>query len=222
VAHNHLDACPSLESGRFEDCSCLAEEIRYITLAKWSLGIFSLESLGGYFSGSIALMSDSLHVLVDGTENIVNAIVSRLSRQSDREMRLRKRGGVISALLLLIAGGWIVVEGINRISSPHKVEWYMTLVAVLGLGGNLVQRWIHQKAPKEHRNIQHFFQDLHIWGDILSSLAVILGGTVMLATENLYWVDGALSIIIGIWIIIITTMRLFGKKHQCGDHPHHH
>lgn len=226
MAHDHLDACPSLSSGLPQDCSCAQEEKRYTDLAKLSLGLFAFEIIGGLLSGSMALMSDALHVLVDGTESVVNAVISFLSRHSDNEADLRAFGGKISALLLLLASTWIIYEGLERFHSPHPVEWYMVVIAVIGLGVNLFQRYILWKAPREHRNIQHFWQNMHLWGDIASSLAVIVGGVIMWTTNGFYWIDGLLSIGIGIWLVALTGGRLIGinlHQHQhgsCCGHDH--
>ncbi len=224
---NHLNACPALRTGTERDCSCSSEESRYLTLAKWSLCLFVSEFLGGWFSGSLALMSDALHVLVDGAENFVSAIVSRFARQGDED-RVRKIGGTISAMLLLFASLWIIHEGMERISNPHKVEWYMIVIAFIGLLVNLLLWKIHHDAPDEHRNITHLWQDWHLLSDISASVAVIIGGVIMLIADGQYWIDGIISVGIGTWIALFTITRLlgFGLHHHhksnggCHDHQH--
>ena len=186
---------------------------------------FLFEFIGGFISGSIALISDSLHVLLDGTENIVSAIVSNLSKKRDDEVRLRKIGGRVSAFLLLFAGSVIVYEGIERIMMPHKVEWYMVPIAVIGLCVNLWQIYLHQEAPEEHRNQTYFWQNRHLWSDTLASIAVILGGLVMSISGGLYWIDGVLSLGIGLLIMMLTVAKIFGVElhsHSHDGHNHDH
>lgn len=225
MEENHLSACPSIDTGNNEDCSCPTEENRYLTLAKWSLYLFVFELTGGYFSGSLALMSDALHVLVDGTENFVSAIVSRFARQGNEE-RVRMIGGMTSALLLLLAATWIIREGWERMMNPQKVEGYMVIVATIGLLVNLLQWRIHHEAPGEHRNVTHLWQDRHLLSDISASIAVILGGTLMLLTDGWYWVDGVLSVGIGAWIVVFTVSRMLGfglhdhDHSNCSEHEH--
>ncbi len=218
MAQNHLNSCPSIESGQSQDCSCEKEAAHYLNLAKWSFGLFLFEIVGGLISGSMALMSDGVHVLADGTENIINIVVSRLSRESDNEEQIRKIGGAISGLLLFVMGLWIIYEGWGRFVSPHKVEWYMTFIAIGGLGANLRMQWLHSKALLEHHNVQHFWQSRHLWSDIGASIAVIIGGFLMLTSEGLYWIDGVLSIAIGLLIITFTGAKLLGVK----LHSHNH
>lgn len=220
MAHNHLEACPSLASGISEDCSCDKEVGHYLKLAKWSFGLFLFEFIGGLFSGSMALVSDSLHVLLDGTENIVSAVVSKLSRKHKNEKKMRVIGGRVSALLLLIAGSVIVYEGWERIVTPHEVEWYMTVIATVGLCVNLLQMYIHQEVAKEHRNQTHFWQSRHLWSDISASIAVIVGGLIMSVSGGLYWIDGVLSIGIGILIMTLTGLKLLGVDAHSHSHEH--
>ena len=216
----HLTKCPSNSTGLSEDCSCDREVSHYLNLAKWSFGLFVFELVGGLFSNSMALISDAFHVLADGTENMINVFVSRLSRTKRDEERVRKIGGAISGYLLLFMGALIVYEGWERLVEPHEVRWYMTFIAIVGLGVNLRQRWIHNQALPEHKNNQHFWQDRHLWSDILASIAVIIGGLIMLVSDGLYWIDGALSIAIGIWIVFLTGAKLFGFELHSHSHDH--
>jgi len=221
----HLIACPSNNSGLLEDCSCREEVTHYLSLAKLSFGLFVFEFIGGLFSGSMALISDSLHVLLDGAENIVSAIVSKFSQKHDNEALLRKIGGKVSALLLLIAGAVIIYEGWERILAPRKVEWYMTIIALIGLFVNLWQMNLHRKALEEHHNQTHSWQNWHLVSDIAASVAVFAGGVIMFIANGLYWIDGFLSVSIGILIVIFTSARLIGfelHSHQHDHHEHNH
>lgn len=220
VQTNHLEACPSVRSGVSKDCSCEKEMKHYLRLAKLSFSLFVFELLGGIFSGSMALVSDALHVLLDGTENIVSAIVSRLSLKGYDEKVVRDFGGKISALLLLFAGGGIVYEGFERILNPHEVEWYMVIIAIIGLTVNLWQKILHDKALEEHRNQTHFWQNRHIISDISASVAVVAGGLIMFFAEGLYWIDGVLSVGIGALIVFFTIAKLFGFELHKHDHAH--
>lgn len=225
---NHLSACPALGNGAAEDCSCVAEENRYLTLAKGSFILFAFEFVAGWFSGSLALRSDAVHVVVDGTENFVSVIVSRYARKGD-EARVRKTGAMISAVLLLFASAWIMYEGVERLTAPHEVSGYMVICAIIGLVVNIRLRKIHLEAPSEHRNITHAWQDWHLLSDISTSVAVIIGGFIMLLADGLYWIDGLLSFGIGAWIAFFTLARMLhldlhahpcNDKSDCSGHSH--
>lgn len=186
----------------------------------WSFGLFVVEFLGGYFSGSMALMSDALHVLLDGTENIVSAIVSFLARKNKDEEKMRRIGGAVSASLLLVAAGVIIHEGYERILEPKEVEQWMILVAIGGFAVNLRQMWLHNQAEDEHRNQTHWWQNMHLMSDAAASLVVIVGGAIMIVARGLYWIDGVLSVGIGGVIVMITIAKLFGIEIHHHSHSH--
>lgn len=218
TTQNHFTSCPSLTSGLLRDCSCNKEKKHYFTLAKISFGLFVFEFIGGFLSGSVALMSDALHVLFDGTENIISALVSYFALRGGNEHKMRNIGGKISALLLLLAAVCIVYEGYERITVPHEVEWYMVLVAFVGLCTNIWQKTIHNRALKEHRNQTHFWQNWHLMSDIAASVAVVIGGCIMLVVDKWYWIDGVLSVGIGFLILTFVVAKLFGFEiHSCGN-----
>jgi len=223
----HLEHCPAVVSGSSEDCSCDKEQLHYLKLAKISFGLFLFEIVGGWISGSMALMSDGLHVLMDGTENMISVLVSHLSRKGADEKKIRSAGAKVSASLLFFIACMITYEGYERIITPHHVEWYMTIVAIIGLGVNLWQRKIHQGALHEHQNVTHFWQDLHLLSDIATSVVVIIGGLVMLISGKWYWIDGVLSLGIGILIMTFTGAKFLGFEvhthhHEHGEGCHHH
>jgi len=223
TTHFHLDKCPSRETGSEIDCSCNQEKKHYLKLAGISFALFLGEFFGGLLSGSMALMSDSFHVLMDGTENMISVLVSRMARKGIDEQMVRSIGAKVSAALLFIIASSIVYEGYHRFLLPHKVEWYMVLIAIVGLVGNLIQRKIHQGALREHRNVTHFWQDMHLLSDIATSGVVIIGGLIMLITGGFYWIDGLLSVGIGLLIMTFTGARFVGVElHSHDGHEHKH
>lgn len=221
MIQTHLDECPYRGSGNPEDCSCEEEVTHYTTLAKYSLGLFLFEFIGGILSGSLALISDALHVLFDSIENIISIVVSKLSRTSANEKKIRTYAGKISATLLMIGGLIVAIEGYNRINNPHEINgWVMLFFTTIGLGVNLRQLYLHRKARDEHRNITHFWQDKHLISDTATSVAVLIGGIVILISEDWTWLDGALSLAIGTLIISFTIAKFCGLNIHTHDHEH--
>lgn len=217
----HLDKCPYRESGNPKDCSCEDEVAHYTTLAKYSLGLFLFEIIGGIFSGSLALISDALHVLFDSIENIISIAVSRMSRVSANEKMVREVAGKISAILLMIGGFIVAIEGYDRINNPHEINgWIMLFFTTVGLGVNVRQLYLHRNARDEHRNITHFWQDKHLISDTATSVAVLIGGIIILISEDWAWLDGALSLAIGILIILFTIAKFCGLNIHTHDHKH--
>lgn len=212
MEENHLDACPALVTEIWEDCSCEKEESHYLLLAKRVLILSVIELVGGFLSGSMALTSEGIHQLLDGTESIISAIVSRTARKSRNEKKLRRIGGIISALLLLFAAAWIIFEGAERIFTPQAVKWYMLPVVILGFVVTFLQRTIHGDALDEHKNLTHFWQDSHLLSDLFANGVIIVSGMVMLITGGLYWIDGIISICIGVLIFLFVGIRFFSSS----------
>ena len=218
---SHIEKCVSLKTGLSSDCRCDEEGSRYLQLAKYSFWLFAFELFFGFLTNSMALISDALHVLVDGSESIVSYGATKIARQSQNEEGVRRIAGYISGGLLFIAAVSILNEGAHRLFTPEEVSAWMILFAGIGLGVNFRQMFIHQSAPDEHRNLTHWWQDKHILSDTLASAGVVIGGFIILATGWMI-VDSILSIAIGIRILWMIGERFTQKDSGSSHHGHHH
>lgn len=221
MAHNHLDACPSLASGLSEDCSCDKEKEHYINLAKPVILVSALLYVGGILTGSGALISEATHQLFDSAESITNAIVSHFSRKWD-EKRARWWGVKIGAILLLIAGHLIISDGLERIQNPSPVSGWMTLFAIAGISLTFWLRKKHHGALKEHHNVNHILQDWHFLFDLAINGSVLIGGTIMWLKGGWYFIDGYLMITIGVVVGILALARIMGIEFHTHDHGNKH
>lgn len=228
MKNNHIAACQFLKTGRQSDCRCEEEVLHYMGLTMVSFGLFIVELLGGIFFGSLALISDSFHVLVDGSESFVSMIVSKRARTSTDEKMLRQRGGYLSALLLIGVALWIiVVEAPERITNPHEIHVeYMIALGLVGFVANLFMYFMHINAHEEHKNETHWWQELHIVVDTGASMLVVIGGFAIGIT-GLSVIDPILSFFLGGLILFVALRRLLVKPkdshdHFGHDHHHHH
>ncbi len=173
MPNGHIDACRYPQTGI---CSCKEESLRYRKLSMFSFSLFSLEIIGGLLTGSLALLSDAFHTLFDGAENILSAVIAHRARFTNDERRLRKIGGIISAILISVISWFILDEAVARLKDPSShMSGYAVFFAALALWINWKQYQIHEEAPDEHRNITHAWQKLHIVTDIGASIAALLG-----------------------------------------------
>ncbi len=208
----HLEACSYLATGTLSDCRCEQEAAHYMKLALVSLGLFLGELAGGLVTGSLALISDSFHVLVDGTENVVSVIVSRMARTNGDEFALRRRGGYASATLLVSVACIVLWEARERMYHPREL-YPQGMLAVAGLGFivNLFQLWLHKRVPNEHKNLTHGWQFAHLLSATLTSVAVIVTGLVVLRTGSTV-LDPLVSFGIGGAILIMAARRLVSSR----------
>lgn len=163
------------------------------------------EFAGGILSRSLALLSDSGHVLADVFAIGLSILTIRLGRKPHTSRRTFgwHRAEIFAALLngstLIIIALVIVYEAYGRILQPPQVQGTLVLaIALVGLVGNLGMARLLAGSRKASLNVRGAF--LHVVGDTLSSVAVIVGGVILVFTG--YWfVDPVIAVLIGILIL---------------------
>ncbi|MFV0644406.1 MAG: cation diffusion facilitator family transporter [Sphingomonadaceae bacterium] len=170
-----------------------------------------IEVVYGFLAGSMALIADAGHNLSDVFSLLLAWGASSLAKRSPtgRFTYGFKSSTIMAALanamLLLIALGMILVEAINRLSSPQPVAaGTVMVVAGIGIIINTVTALMFMRGGKHDINIRGAF--LHMAADALVSLGVVISGAIILWTGAM-WVDSVTSIIIVI-VIGIGTWRL--------------
>ncbi|NJD22774.1 MAG: cation transporter [Melioribacter sp.] len=161
--------------------------------------------IGGVISGSLALISDALHNFSDGIAVILSYIAIKLKQKdnSHRHTFGLKRAEILAAVInsavLIIIYFFLFYEAISRFLEPHKIEAVtMTIVAFIGLVANIIGTLLLKRDSKDSINIRSSY--VHLLGDSVSSVAVILGG-IAIALWNVVWIDPLLTVLIGIYII---------------------
>lgn len=172
--------------------------------------ILAGEVVGGYLSNSLALLSDAGHMVTDALAIALGFVAARISkRPSDKNATLGyQRVGVLAALInglsLLVIAAFIFYEAYERLMLPPSIDIPVMLgIAVLGLAGNLVMAFILGHSH-EDLNVKSVW--LHVLGDTLSSVGVIISGIIIYYTGWTY-ADPVASVLIG-GIIIWGGIRL--------------
>jgi cobalt-zinc-cadmium efflux system protein len=167
--------------------------------------IFLIEFIGGIWSGSLALLSDSLHVLFDATALILSyiAIVMAARPATDRHSyglhRMEILAALINGLVLFATSGWILYESVERFLNPQGIHTAgMLLIAAVGFAVNLAVTFLLHQHHHHDLNVRSAY--LHVLGDTLASAAVIIGGIVMHYT-GWYAIDPVLGFAIGILLV---------------------
>jgi len=173
--------------------------------------IFAMVELaGGWWFGSLALISDSGHMISDSAALLIAVIASRISQKPPgvRHSYGFARAEIIAALLngLLLLGIVIiiVVEAIHRLYQPQPVTGLgVVVVALVGLLVNLAVLRI--LGGGEH-NLNTRAARLHVLGDLIGSVAALTAGTVILVS-GWYPIDPLLSFVIS-GLILVSTVRI--------------
>ncbi len=164
----------------------------------------------GWWSGSLALLSDAAHMLTDSSALGLAAGAAWLARRppSSRHsyglVRAEVLAALFNSLLMLVLIGFIVHEAIDRFGAPRDIKGSAVIgVAVIGLAINLVVAWVLSRG--EH-TLNSRAALLHVLGDALGSVAAITAGIVIVTTG---WspIDPLLSLLVAA-LILVSALRL--------------
>ncbi|GAB3692484.1 cation diffusion facilitator family transporter [Corynebacterium nasicanis] len=146
--------------------------------------VFLAELIGGLVSGSLALLSDAMHMLSDAAGLIIALLAALVSRRAATASATfgHRRIEVLAALLnaLAVTGVvvWILIQAIGRIGGHHDIDTTLMLgVAVVGLVANAASAWVLSRHRHGNLNIRGAF--LHVIADMLGSVAVIIAALVI-------------------------------------------
>ena len=163
------------------------------------------EIIGGLLSGSLSLLSDAMHNFSDGVSLVVSYLAVKISRKGADYKRTfgYKRTGVIAAVFnsvtLIVISVLLIKEAYNKFINPEDIKGEMVVViATIGLVSNIVAMIILRSDSKKSLNIKSAY--LHLLGDALSSVAVVVGG-VLMTLFDLFWLDSVLTVLINLYII---------------------
>lgn len=162
------------------------------------------EVIGGFWTNSLALLSDAAHVFMDLFALLLSLAAIRLAAfpATDRRTYGWHRAEILASLvngatLLLIAFG-ILHEAWSRLLHPEAVKSKeMFIIATIGLVMNLIAASRLHQHSHDDLNVRSAF--LHVVGDAIASVGVIVGGVIMLFTQW-YALDALISV--GIVLVI--------------------
>jgi cobalt-zinc-cadmium efflux system protein len=146
-------------------------------------GYAVVELVGGFISGSLALLADSGHMATDAAALLFALAANFISRRplSDRHSfglaRVEVLAAFVNALAMLAVVAWIFIEAIKRIRAPEAVQGgEVFVIATIGLLVNLVVAWTLWH-DRENINTRSAF--IHVLGDLLGSVGAIVAGLVI-------------------------------------------
>ena len=182
----------------------LTLEKRLLVSFTLTLLILFAEIIGGIVSKSLALLSDAGHMLTDVFALGLSMIAMRIgSRPSDRRAtfgykRIGLLAAVINAVSLVVIALFIFYESYHRFLSPPQIHTtIMLIIAGIGLIGNILIALI---LGHSHKDLNMKSAWLHVLGDTLSSVGVIISGVIIFYTGWPY-ADPVASILIGVIIL---------------------
>lgn len=169
------------------------------------LSFMFAELIGGYLSGSLALMADALHMVTDAASLGLAWWAFQQTKKpptaslSYGRHRLPVLIAFANAIFLLIVTGWICVEAVGRFITPEKVlAGPMMVIAIIGLLVNIAAFFVLRQGGDDSLNIRSAI--LHVLGDLLGSVAAI-AAAVVIAVTGWYPIDPILSVFVALLIV---------------------
>lgn len=150
-------------------------------------GFMVVEVVVGFLAGSVALVADAGHMLVDALAIALSLVALHLAaRPAKGSMTFGlKRVEILSAqvngITLFVLAGYVIYESVHRLIEPSNVLGGWVLVtAAIGAVVNIVVLFILSGADRRSLNIEGSYQ--HVLMDLLGSVAAIVAGAVILVT----------------------------------------
>lgn len=175
-----------------------------------TLGYAAVEALAGWWSGSLALLSDAGHMVSDSAALGLAALAAWVARSSPSARHSYGLGraeivaAFVNAALMLAVLIWITVAAVQRLMEPHAVKGEAVVaVAMVGLLLNAVVALFLARGEKTMNTRGAL---LHVMGDLLGSIAALVSGAVISMTGWLA-IDPFLSLFICA-LILFSSLRL--------------
>lgn len=199
---------------------------KILAWALWlTLAFACIEVGAGFWSNSLALISDAGHMVTDASALSLALLAQLIARRPPSTKhsfgfgRAEALAGFINALVMLAVIAWISYEAILRLSNPTPVKGETVfVVALIGLLINVVVAGL---LSQDRNNINMRAALIHVLGDMLGSVAAIVAGAVIHFTGWLP-VDPILSILVSLLILKSTIRVLCDSYHFLMEGVPHH
>ncbi|WP_231132081.1 cation diffusion facilitator family transporter [Salinisphaera orenii] len=176
----------------------------------FTLAFAVVELIAGWFSGSLALWSDAGHMITDTSSLGVGAFAAWLAQRPASSthsfglLRSEVLGAALNTLFMLAIVVAIAVSAVARFLDPAPVDG--PVVLAIGALGFCVNLGVGAILMRGERTMNVRGALLHVFGDLLGSVAAVVAGGVILATG---WmpIDPLLSLVVCV-LILISALRL--------------
>lgn len=221
-AHLHAHRAGDASHHHFTE----ANNSKALAWALWlTLTFAGVEVATGFWSNSLALLSDAGHMVTDASALGLALLAQLIARRPPSVKhsfgfgRAEALAGFINALIMLAVIAWIAYEAILRLSNPKPVKGDTVFaVALLGLFVNMVVALL---LSQDSSNVNMRAALIHVLGDMLGSVAAIVAGGVIHFTGWLP-VDPILSMVVSLLILKSTIAVLRDSYHFLMEGVPHH
>ena len=167
-----------------------------------SFSIF--EFFGGLFTGSVAILSDSIHDMGDALSIGLSYLLERKSKKKPDYkhtygyIRYSVMGSVITTSILVFGSVFVIYKSIDRLINPVTINYNgMMLFSVFGVFVNSLATYF----TKDGESLNQKAVNLHLFEDVLGWMIVLIGSVIMKFTD-ISCIDSILSIGVALFILI--------------------
>ena len=172
-----------------------------------NLVITAAQVIGGLISGSLALISDALHNFSDVLSLVFSYVAHKLSKkkasvnQTFGYKRAELIAAFVNAMTLIIVALFLVYGAIERFFNPQHIESGLVIwLSILGIFVNGLSALMLKNDADKNLNMKSAY--LHLFTDMLASVAVLVGGLLM-KYYQWFWVDSVMTLVIAIYLIVV-------------------
>lgn len=173
-----------------------------------NLGITLGQLIGGIISGSLSLISDAIHNFTDVLSLMISFFAQKMSkkRQTLSHTFGFKRAEIIAAFVngvsLIIVSIYLAYEAIVRLITPQEIETnYVIWLSILAIIGNGLSVILLHKDAKGNINMRSAY--LHLFSDLMVSVAVLIGG-IFMKYNGMFWIDPVLTLTISAYLLFLS------------------
>ena len=163
--------------------------------------------IGGIISGSLSLLSDALHNSSDVVSLVISYFAAKLSRKNASLNKTfgYKRAEILAAFVnsatLVAIAIFLIIEAIERFQNPQEIESNLVIwLSLLGILANGFSVLLLKRDAESNMNMKSAY--LHLFTDMLASVAVLIGGLLMKFYE-VFWIDSVLTLAIAVYLIFV-------------------
>ena len=203
--HSHDSSGPSHDHGSSH--SHHEDRIERRLLYAFALTTITLivEAFGGWISGSLALLADAGHMLIDAAALLFAWLGAWFARRPADALRsfgyarLEVLVGYTNALTQILLVAWIAYEAVLRFMQPTPIlSGMMFLVALAGLLVNVVV--LRVLGGHDHDDLNSAAARLHVIGDLLGSVGAV-GAAMLVRYFDWLWADPLISVFVSLLIL---------------------
>jgi cobalt-zinc-cadmium efflux system protein len=172
-----------------------------------NLVITIAQVIGGLISGSLALISDALHNFSDVLSLVFSFVAHKLSKkeasvnQTFGYKRAELIAAFVNAMTLIIVALFLIYGSIERFFNPKVIASELVIwLSILGIVVNGLSALMLKNDADKNLNMKSAY--LHLFTDMLASVAVLIGGLLMKYFQW-FWVDSVMTLVIAIYLIIV-------------------